>query len=142
MAKYSNSDLFLSDDGDLILSAQKDLESTETDPLRSLVQGIRTRLNFRSGEWPGLAKNLGANLSDFSGKPNTKENGEIIKSRVMSELTKNGFISRNDLNVDVIPISSNHVLVKIIVKTSAGIYEYNTRFSFREDSNVMKKGKP
>lgn len=140
MPKYINNDLYLSNDGDFLLSSQKDFESTINDPLRSLTQGIRTRLNFRTGEWPGFGKSLGANLTDFLGKPNTKENGDLIKMRVINELTKGNFLSINDIVVDVIPIAANQVTIKLKVKTAAGVFEYNTKFSFREDYTSMNKG--
>lgn len=142
MPQYVTNDIFFSDDGDFVLSAQKDLEATGSDPYRSLLQSIRSRLNFRRGEWPGRARDIGANLTDFNGKPNTEEIGEDIKLRVINELTKGGFISVNDLFVDVIPVAKTAILIKIRVRTAAGIFEVNTRFSFREDYNSMSKGQP
>jgi|SRR3990167_3402275 len=140
MPSYINTDIYYSDDGDFILSAQKDLESTATDPYRSLLQSIRARLNHRRGEWPGRGRDIGANLSDFHGKPNTEEIGDDVKLRVINELTKSGFISINDLFVDVIPVSKTSILIKIRIRTSAGVFELNTRFSLREDFNSMSKG--
>lgn len=140
MPKYTNTDLYFSDDGDFILSTNKDLYSTIGDPNRSLIQGIRSRLNFRGGEWPGRGDTLGANITDFIGKNNTAEIGEQIKLRVISELTSGGFISANDLLVDIVPISKTQLLVLLKVRTIGGLFEYRTQFSLREEYDSMNKG--
>jgi hypothetical protein len=139
MSDYKNTDLYWSDDGDFILSANKDLEDTSTEAFRSLVQGIKARLNYNVGDWPGRAAKLGANLADFNGKPNTETTGDLIKSRISSELTKGGFIATSDLFVDVFPISLHAVLAKIVVRTPVGLVTYNQRFSIREEA-FGKKG--
>jgi hypothetical protein len=139
MADYKNTDLYWSDDGDFILSANKDIEDTSTESFRSLIQGIKARLNFNVGEWPGRGARIGANLADFHGKPNTEATGNLIKSRIISELTKSGFIATADLFVDVFPISLYAVLAKIVVRTPVGLVTYNQRFSIREEA-FGKKG--
>lgn len=140
MAKYIETDLYFSDDGDFILSANKDLQDTSTNPHRSLIQGIKARLNFNRGEWPGRGNDIGANLSDFYGKQNTETTGEQLKLRVINELTKGGFIAVNDLFVDVIPLDTHVLLVKILVRAGNTIIPFNTRFSLREKT-YGKKGK-
>lgn len=139
MADYKKTDIYWSDDGDFILSANKDFEDTSTESFRSLMQGIKARLNFNVGEWPGRGSKIGANLADFHGKPNTEATGTLIKSRIISELTKGAFIASSDLFVDVFPISLHAVLAKIVVRTPVGLVTYNQRFSIREEA-FGKKG--
>lgn len=141
MPRYSKQDVYYSDDGDFVLSSQGDLEETKDDSYRSLIQGIRTILNHRRGEWPGNGRDLGADLTDFLGKTNTRSVGEQIKLRVINALTSGGFIATSDLFVDVIPLSETQLMVKLRIRTSGGVFEYNSQFSLREDYSSMKKGK-
>ena len=141
MARYNKRDIYYSDDGDFILSSQSDLEETRDDSYRSLVQGIRSVLNHRRREWPGSGTDLGADLTDFVGKPNTKATGEQIKLRVINAITGSGLVAVSDLFVDVIPLSEVQLLVKLRIRTSGGVLEYNSQFSLREDYSSMKKGK-
>lgn len=133
MGNYNSTDFYFSADGDFLLSENKDVMDTSTNSQRSFTQEIYSRLNFRKGEWPG-APTVGIDLSDFIGKPNTAEQADKIKFRVIMALTMGGFISTNDLLVDVIPLSNFLVLVKITVRSGNNIVPYFMRYSLREKS--------
>lgn len=118
--KYINNDFYFSDDGDFVLSANKDFQDTISSPYRSLAQEIKTILN--------------KSLDDFLGKTNTLELSLKIKLRVITELTKYGLIAVNDLNVDVIPLSNVSLLIKIFVRSGNKITIFNHKFSTKEKS--------
>lgn len=118
--KYINNDFYFSDDGDFVLSANKDFQDTISSPYRSLAQEIKTILN--------------KSLDDFLGKTNTLELSLKIKLRVITELTKYGLIAANDLNVDVIPLSNVSLLIKIFVRSGNKITIFNHKFSTKEKS--------
>lgn len=124
--KYVNNDFYFSDDGDFILSANKDFQDTISSPYRSLYQEIKTRLD--------------KSLDDFLGKENNLETSLKIKLRVITELTKFSLIANNDLNVDVIPLGKELVLIKIFVRSGNKINVFNHKFSTRE-KDFGNKGK-
>lgn len=124
--KYVNNDFYFSDDGDFILSANKDFQDTISSPYRSLAQEIKTRLD--------------RSLDDFLGKQNTLDTGNKIKLRVITELTKYSLVATSDLNVDVIPTGKESVLIKIFIKSGNKITVFNHKFSTREKS-FGNKGK-
>lgn len=125
-------DFYFSDDGEFILDENKDIMDTSYDYNRSLIQGIQARLKFNKNEWPGASKNVGANISEFQGKPNTAEVGAQIKTRIIVELTKDGFLKTTDLKVDIIPFSETEIICKILVKSKGKVLVYNHYFSYRE----------
>lgn len=135
-----NNDLYFNEEGDLVISSNKDLQDTGNNQYRSLIQGIRARLNFRQGEWPYKGSLIGANLSDFYGLPNTRETGELIKTRVINTLTSDDFISLKNLFVDVIPLTKNLINIKIDINVGNKIITYNSKFSLREDNAIDNKG--
>lgn len=126
---YITNDFYFSEDGDFILSANRDIQETSSDPYRSLFQEIKARLNYNRGEWPN---NLGANITDFNGKENTRENAEKIKLRMTTELTRNGFLNIKDFNITIVPLSSETLLAIINIKSGTKLLTYNHKFSNRE----------
>ena len=131
-------DFYFSDDGDFIVDNNADLMDTSEDSYRSLIQGVMTRLNYNKNEWPGSGAFIGANMSEFQGMPNTAETGDKIRTRIISELTRHGFIKQANLNVTVVPLSHKTILCKIMIKVANNILQYNYRFSFRERTAYAK----
>lgn len=140
MPNYIENDFWFSHDGDFLLSHDKDILDTSDSPYRSLFQGIDSRLNFNKGEWPGKNNNIGANIVDFIGKPNTEETGDEIKLRIINSLTQDNFLSEKDLSVEMIPLDENVILAKLYIKVGSTVATYTTKFSLREKT-YGRKGK-
>jgi hypothetical protein len=119
MAKiYDNTDLSWTKRGDLLLSHNGDVAHTELDPLRSIVQEIRKRVRYAIGELK-TAPRVGASLKNFVGKPNNKVVAEAIKSRIISALSRDGLVDKNDLNIQYLPVDRETLLVRLSLKVAA-----------------------
>lgn len=114
---YDNTDLTWSKRGDIVLSHNGDVSDTERDPLRSIVQEIRKRVKYSIGELK-TAPRVGASIGDFIGKPNNKGTAEAIKARIISALSRDGLVSKDDLNIQTMPISKESLMVRINLKVA------------------------
>lgn len=114
MSDYSSIDFFWSNRGDYALDHRGDIADTEDNPLRSLVQEMRTRVEASVGDWP-IYPTIGAGLDDFIGEVNNRTTADEIKVRVAASLTSDGLIKASDLQVQVTPLSSRAIRVSIMV---------------------------
>lgn len=114
---YDSNDLMVTSRGGFIIGHDGDLLDTLSDPLRSLFQEIRTRVMSSIGDW-SIYPSLGASIEDFIGEPNNKLTAESIKIRIISSLTKNGFINSADLMVKYTPVDINRILFRVSVKVA------------------------
>ncbi|MFE7817778.1 hypothetical protein COJ01_16985 [Priestia megaterium] len=78
-------------------------------------QVIINRLRTDNPDWL-LHPEIGANLSDLVGLPNTRATGEKGRELIENSLTSDGFINISDLTVRPVPISSSEILFHITVK--------------------------
>ncbi len=111
-------DLFFSSDGDFRVAPSGDLEVTDSFEHRAVIQSILKRIMSSSGDW-ALQPELGANMADFIGKPNTRETGEALKNRVADELLRGGLVRAADLDVQVFPLSEREIILLVIVRTTS-----------------------
>lgn len=92
-------------------------------PLRhsylSEVQVVLNRLRTDDPDWQ-LHPNIGANLSDLIGKPNTRETGDEGCRLIVDCLTKEGFIKESELDVRAIPYSRSEIIFRIVLTRKAG----------------------
>ena len=88
---YDSLDLWFTDEADLDISGDGDIRDTSSDPLRSIVQEVRTRLKSELNYWL-TDPQIGANLSQFLGEPNTKELAIDIEEQIKLSLTSDGLI--------------------------------------------------
>jgi len=114
---YDRTDLTWSRRGDLAIGHNGDIMDTYEDPLRSLYQEIRTRTMSVLGDWKNYP-DLGANLEDFVGEPNSKRTAEAIKIRIVASITRNGLVNNSDLNVKYTPIDIDKIMFRISVKVA------------------------
>lgn len=110
---YDDNDLLWTFLGDFCIE-NGDLLDTEHDPLRSLVQEIKTRISSDIGDWRGYP-DLGSNVSDFVGEPNNKATAERIKTRIISSLARHGFMHTEDIKVSYIPVDIDKLLFRISI---------------------------
>lgn len=114
---YDKNDLFWTFQSDLFIS-DGDIADTNHDPLRSLYQEIRTRLQSEIGDWT-LYPSIGATLRDFIGKANNKMTAEALKSRIIVSLTQDGLINQEDLNIVYAPIDHDKIMIRLSLKVAA-----------------------
>lgn len=113
MAKtYDAIDLFWSFRGDLSIDHDGDVADTELDPLRSIVQEVRTRVRSDPGDWM-LYPEVGAGVSDFVGQPNDKINAEQLKSRIIAALARHSLVQTSDLKIQYMPIGRENLLLRL-----------------------------
>ena len=80
---YDKTDLLWTTQGDLFIGPDGDIMDTSHDPLRSLVQEVRTRIMSDQGDWANYPE-LGGSIGDFVGKLNIKQTAEGLKARIIS----------------------------------------------------------
>jgi hypothetical protein len=102
--------------GDYIIGDDGDVQDTSDDRLLSLVNEITTVVKSSVGDWAEEI-NVGADLDDFVGEPNTRATADDILSRLESSLAL--IINPNDLNVRVTPVHIHKVLIMISVQVKA-----------------------
>lgn len=116
-ANYDKTDLFWTSQGDYFLGDDGDLQDTEFDPLRSLVQEIRTRASSDQGDWV-VFPDVGANVRDFVGEPNNQQSAEAIKTRLIAALSKHGFINTRDMIIKYVPVTRDTLLFRLTVRVA------------------------
>jgi len=114
---YDNTDLFWTSRGDYLIGGDGDISDTEYDPLRSVVQEIKTRIEADQGDWKNFPS-VGADIADFVGEPNNVTTAEAVKTRIISALARDGFINTNDMKVKYMPVDRDKLLVRIIIKVA------------------------
>lgn len=125
MAKnYDAIDLVWTSRGDYYIN-DGDLMDTEYDPLRSLVQEIKTRASSDQGDW-AVFPDLGASPSRFVGEPSNKQTAESIKVSIISALTRNGYINSNDIEIKYIPINREALLFRLNVDVATTVANANS----------------
>lgn len=138
--RYNESlDFYFSSNGDFCLDDTGMLRDTKYDKYRYFIQRVNTRLSSVQGDW-SLAPEVGANLTDFLGSPNTADTGRLIKRRVFNELTRANFISPRDLDVRVMPLSETSIGIIINVTppdtTSQVVLTYS--YDYRDNKIVPR----
>lgn len=81
-------------------------------------QVIINRLRTDNPDWL-LHPEIGANLSDLVGMPNTRDTGLAAKALVERALTYDGFIKPVDLEVRPVPVTNQQILIHITVRRKA-----------------------
>lgn len=145
-AIYDSNDLLWTFRGDLFVGHNGDILDTFYDPLRSIVQEIRTRLQADLGDW-SLYPGIGAQLSDFVGEPNNKTVAEAIKTRVVSSLTKFGMINSSDIKIIYAPIDLDKIMFRLTLSVAptpanAGseTLNFNLIYSYSENHTYISTG--
>lgn len=116
MSVLDSIDIDLSWDGDLLVDNNGDIKRNSDDYIRATETAVQIIVKAEFKDWEGDPA-FAANLSDFIGEPNTRENGRKIEQRVKSRIVTMGIAEASDITVRVVPIG-NHELA-IIVKVDA-----------------------
>lgn len=101
-----------------------------------LSSAIIKRLSSTQGDW-ATAPELGADLIDFVGMPNTRETAAYIVSRVENVLVQDLMINSSDINIEVIPTGPNEVTLILLVESINAEKPIVVGFSFDMRDNKM-----
>ena len=124
---YDKTDFYWTFDGDVLVDPEGDLADTASDPLRSLVQEVRTRIMGDQKDWE-LYPETGATLGDLIGEPNNKLTAETGKARIIAALTRDGFVSSSDISIKYIPTGPYSILYKLVIAVSPTDTNYQTEY--------------
>ncbi|MGG0255018.1 hypothetical protein ABEY61_07485 [Bacillus toyonensis] len=78
-------------------------------------QVILNRLRTDNPDW-FIHREIGADLSELIGLPNTRETGDLGKSLIEKSLTGDKFLLPGNLNVRPVPVNSSEILFYITVR--------------------------
>lgn len=118
MANYDSVDLDFTWDGDFSVGIDGDFADNKDDLIRSLENEIHTVMRSEFDDWE-KHPNLGANLSEFRGEPNSRENGRRMEERIRSRLVAIRLVSDEDVDVRVVPVQIHQVLVMVAVRATS-----------------------
>lgn len=118
MGNYDSIDLDWTWDGDFILGDDGDLKDTSDDLIRSLENEIMTLVKSETTDWE-INPTFAADLSDFLGEPNSRENGGRIEDRVRLKLASTGLVLSGDMEVRVVPVGAHEIMIIISVQALA-----------------------
>lgn len=107
---YDSIDLAWDLNGDFNIDDRGDLADTSSDTIRSTENEIRDIIRSSLGDWelhPGRA----AELKEFAGRPNTRDVGKEIETRLRSALVVNRIAAADDIYVRVVPVRYDAVLI-------------------------------
>jgi len=105
-------DLALTRDGDLLLDDSGNLALAEGPAF--VVQSAYNRIKSVTVDW--FYDNVGADLVDFLGYPNTRDTGRQIEERLVKVLTGDGLVDRDSLFVKVVPVSKTTLSAFVFLK--------------------------
>lgn len=113
---YDSVDLDFTFDGDFLIDSTGDIKDTSEDVLLSLRNEIFTIVKSEAGDWKEDLE-IGANLRDFIGEANSRENAERIKERIKVALAP--IVNTKDLTIRVVPTGIYKVLILLNINVVA-----------------------
>lgn len=125
---YDKVDLYWTFEGDFLVGPEGDLYDTSADPLRSLIQEVKTRLQSEQRDW-GIFPRVGAGMSELVGEPNNRENAENGKAKIISALSRDGLVSASDISIKYIPITRESILYRLSIAIIATAGNYRTEYA-------------
>lgn len=129
-------DFYFTSEGDFFLSEAGDFEDTQNHQYRALIQQILTRLMSTRGDWP-LQPTVGANLGEFLGAANTAQTGQLIRARILSELSREALLNPQDMKVDVVPVSRNAVMILLVIVPPGSTQAVYLNFTYNLSENKL-----
>jgi len=111
MGKYDETDLRITEDGDLVIE-NGDL-ALVSGP-EATAQNVMCRLKSADPEW--YLEQIGANLEDLLGMPNTPETAAYGEELIRRALFADDLISPEDLYVQAVPIDRQTLLFFVFFK--------------------------
>ena len=119
MSKYRVTDLWFTESGDLSIDSHGDLEDTNSNYGRAIIQEVKDRLKSSQGDWK-LQRSIGANLQVYLGEASTSKNLELISSRIKDALSFDRLLTAGEFQVIPLEIGKSAVIFRIIIHTPEG----------------------
>ena len=130
-------DLYWTQEGDFAFDPKtEDLMDTSLSQYRGFVQQILTRIMSNKREW-SLQSQIGANISDFLGQPNSRETGQRLQDRIVAELTRDVLVDPRALRVEVVPTGKSTVEIFVLVTPAGSRKAINLRFGYDLAENKL-----
>lgn len=130
-----NIDSYWSQDGDYHFD-NGDLRDTTVEQYRGAVQQIISRLMSSRGDW-AIHPDLGADISSFLGRPNTRETAEEMRRGILGELVREGMVSSRDIVIDIVPIARHSVMILIRFLPPDSTKAINIAFTYNLSENKL-----
>lgn len=111
-------DLYLTMDGDLALTSNKDIARVST-AMQNDVQQIYLRLMTEPGDFSAYPS-LGLDLSTLYGMPQNQKTGKIGKELILAALNREDAFRGRNITVDAVPTSPDTIRFDIHIQTSSG----------------------
>lgn len=118
MANYDSIDLDFTWDGDFKIGDDGDIADTRSDLIQSLRNELHTILRSEFDDWE-LHPQLGANISEFRGQPNSRKIGRAMEDRIRTKVIGATIVQPEDIVVQVLPVGRHQVLTTITVNAAS-----------------------
>ena len=138
MIRKNTKDLFFTDDGDLFYDESKnDFHAAGIENNEIIETTVLRRLNSSNGEWKTFYGHH-ASLEDFIGVPVQMNLVPLIKERIVDTLTRDGFLSPEDILVEGTGLTTNTALLYINILKSFESDGVNFRLFYNSRNNKIK----
>lgn len=116
MARTNVSDLMLTEDGDLFVDVKtNDLAVVQKQSY--IAQTARNLIKITDPEWIDYQiEDIGANLEDLIGQPNTQETAIEGIQRIVGVLTMGGLLTTDEIYVKPVPVSRQYIAFYVFIK--------------------------
>ena len=128
--RFTNPDLWFTDDGDLKIDHDGDLKDTLSNENRAVIQEIKTIVSSNKGEW-ALSPKVGADLSDLRGETSTESIAQKAVVKITQEILDNEILSADEFIV-VPMVIEEYLIIRVIVESP--IEDFSISFGY--DSNT------
>jgi len=112
--RFDDIDFKITEDGDLILSSDNDLEVVTS--IDYVKQCVTSRLRSVTSDW--YYDHIGADLEGFIGNPNTKENALEMKLNIINALTIDKFCDMDDIVIYITPTPNMILVIGLYIATT------------------------
>ena len=111
---YDEIDLWWGMQGDYDVGDDGDIKDTSEDQLLWLRQQVTNIVRSVTGDWE-FALQLGANLEDFIGEPNSRETAERMRKQLLGAIIRVTGIAANDIAIKIVPINYESLMILIAI---------------------------
>lgn len=122
--------------GDLELGPDGDVGDTSRDVLKAFRAEVQNRVKSAFGDWR-IHPNQAASLESLIGQPFNTNTAEDGIAKIITALTMNNFVARQDISIRWFPLDRNKVLYDMKIKCTPTTLNNNSRelgFTFLYDS--------
>ena len=104
----------------------------------TLKQNIYARVKTQAPDW-FLHPNLGGNLEDLIGEPNTRDTAQKGIKLIHDALTYGDFLTDGEFNVKAVPINKEEVVFFIVVDGVTGQVTVPIQFSYNYGMKLVEE---